>query len=291
MLFTQFMYKVVRVVAFGFKSLNFFLDIWQTWQFATGGSVAGITTGIIAYFQNKPVWLIVVLVIAVGIFVACIISLIFKSYMLENTEGKRLKRLSNLVYDMHRRRCAVREGFINKIDWSKVDDSKVLTPTFEWLAKEDQSVSIDDDTINDVASKLDEMGSMMHGAPSVLITVMKSSDTNIEKAVEGDFRYRVMQARLDNYKPFPSEVIRKDVDEVLFKSKAFNNVMVYQEYMTEPLTSESLAEQTKLSDVKKGQVYSTNVNVEEIMEDTIDKHTTRLSEHIEEYLKGKKKSK
>ena len=120
MLFIRFMYKLVSVVAFGFKALNFFLDIWQTWQFATGGGAAVIVTATIAYFQDKPVWLIVVLAIAVGIFVVCVISLIFKSYTLEITEGRSLKRLPRLVYNMHRRRCAVREKFISKIDWDKV---------------------------------------------------------------------------------------------------------------------------------------------------------------------------
>jgi hypothetical protein len=61
--------------------------------------------------------------------------------------------------------------------------------------------------------------------------------------------------------------------------------------MAEPLTLESLAEETELSNVKKGQVYATNVNVEEIMEEDIDKATTRLSEHIKEYLKSKTKTK
>ena len=288
----QFMYKAVRVIAFGFKALNFFLDIWQTWQFAMGGTMAGVGAGVIAYFADKPIWFSIIIAVAFAVFVACILSLIYKSHTLENTEGKRLKRLPKLVYDMHERRCIVREKFIGKIDWDKVDIMKVLAPTFEWLTKkEDQSISIDDSKINDVASKLNEMGSMMHGSPSVLITVMKSSDTNMEKAIERDFCYGFMQARLDSYKPYPNEVIRKDVDEVSFKSKAFNNVIIYQKYMDEPLTLESLAEQTELSDVKKGQLYITNVNVEEIMEDEIDKATTRLSEHIEEYLESKKKTK
>jgi hypothetical protein len=223
------MYRLVRGIAFGFKALNFFLDIWQTWQFAMGGGVAMVATAITVALQDKPLWLIVVLAIAIGIFVACILSLIFKSYRLEKTEDKYLKRLPKLVYDMHKRRCAVRRNLISRIDWDRVDVMKVLAPTFEWLTKEeDQSIGIDDSTIDDVASKLNEMGSKMHGSPSILITAMESSDTNMEKAIERDFRYGFLQARLDSYKPYPSEVIRKDVNEVLFKSKAFNNVIIYQ---------------------------------------------------------------
>lgn len=291
MLFIRFMYKLVRVVAFGFKALNFFLDIWQTWQFATGGGAAVIVTATIAYFQDKPVWLIVVLAIAVGIFVVCVISLIFKSYTLEITEGRSLKRLPRLVYDMHRRRCAVREKFISKIDWDKVDSSKVIIPFVELFTKEGQGINIDDDALNDIASQLNEIGSIMHGASSVLMTIMKSSDTDLEKAIERGFRYRVMQARLDNYKPYPSEAIRKDAEAVLYKSKAFNNVMVFQVYDPDSLSLETLTEQTELSDIKKRQINLANVHIEEIMDDTIDEATTRLSEHIEEYLRSKKGTK
>lgn len=291
MFFTQFVYKVVRVVAFGFKGVNFFLDIWQTWQFATGGSAVVVVTGLIAYLQNKPVWLIVALSIAAGILVVCVFSLIFKSYVFENTEGKRLKRLPKLVYDMHRRRCAVREGFVRKIDWDKVDSSKVVTPILSLLTKEGQGIAIDDDALIDIGSRFSETGGITDGPPLGFLTMMKSSDTDLEKALQKDFHHKVMQAKLDSYKPYPNETIRKDAEKVIHSSKIFNNVMVFQSYLSEPLSLESLSEDTQLSDVKKWQVYLVNANAGEIMDIGIDMACTKLSEHIEEYLRSKKRNK
>jgi hypothetical protein len=100
--------------------------------------VAGVAAGVIAYFQDKPAWFIVVLAVAVGIFVACVVSLFFKSLRLENAEGRHLKHLPKLVYDMHRRRCVVREQFVSKINWDKVDTSEVILRTFELLTEEGQ---------------------------------------------------------------------------------------------------------------------------------------------------------
>ena len=287
----SFIYKSVRIVAFGFKALNFLLDIWQTWQFATGGGTAVVVTAIIAYLQNKPVWLIIVLAILAGVFVSCIIALIFKSYTFETTEGKRLKRLSRLIYDMHKRRCAVRKKFINKIDWDKVDSNKIFSPLLTLFTTERQAIAINDSTITDIASKFKEIDSGVDGASSAFLAMMKTSDTDLERAVERDYQYGVMQARLDGYKPYPSEVIRKDVDLALFESKGFNNLIVFQAYMNEPLTLKSLEEQTKLSVIKKWQVYSFHINTEDIMEDTVGIATTRLNEHIEDYLKDKKRVK
>ena len=285
------MYKVVRVVALGFKALNFSLDIWQTWQFATGGSAAVVATAIIAYLQNKPIWLIAVLAIAVGIFVSCVIALIFRSYTLETTESRRLKRLSRLVYDMHRRICAVRERFIRKIDWDKVDSSKVITPILALLTKEGQSTTINNGALIDIESKFGETGGIKDGPPLGFLTMMKFSDTDLEKAIEKDFHYEVMQAKLDSYKPYPNETIRKDTEAVIYGSKIFNNAIVFRSYLCEPLSLESLSEDTTLSEIKKWQVYLVNANVEEIMGTTIDKVCTQLSEHIEEYLRNKKKAK
>ena len=281
--------KLYIVIAFGYKTLKFCLDIWQIWQFATGGSVAGIVAGVIAYFQNKPIWFSIVLAIAVSIFVVCIISLIFKSYRHGITESRGLKRLPRLVYDMHRRRCAVREKFISKIDWDKVDSSKVITSILSLLTKEGQGIAIDDDALIDIGSKFSETGGIMDGPPLGFLTMMKSSDTDLEKAIEKDFHYKVMQAKLDSYKPYPNETIRKDTEKVIHGSKIFNNVIVFRLYLSEPLSLESLSKDTQLSDVKKWQVYLVNANVEEIMDTSIDMACTRLSEHIEEYLRSKKR--
>jgi hypothetical protein len=150
---------------------------------------------------------------------------------------------------------------------------------------------LDDNSVKDASARLDEMGSMFHGTPSVFLAMMKDSDTNMEMAIERDFRYKLMQARLDSFKPFPNEVIRKDVGDTFFESEVFNHVLVYREYMSEPLTLKVLTKYTKLSDVGKGEVYLANVNVEEKMEDTIDECTTKLSEDIEKYLEGKRKTK
>ena len=283
--------KLYRIIAFGYKAIKFCFDIWQIWQFAMGGSLAGIVAGVIAFIQKKPIWLSIVLAIAVGIFAVCVISLIFKSYTFGITESKGLRRLPRLVYDMHRRRCSVREKFINKIDWDAVDTSKVLIPVIEWLTRENQGASIDDETLNNVESELNEIGSVMHGAPSVFMTMMQSSDTDLERVVEKDCRYRVMQANLDTYKPYPNETIRRDIETVIYGSKIFNNVIVFQLYLSEPLSLESLSRDTKLSDIKRGQVYLVNANVEEIMDTNIDKACTRLSEHIEEYFSSKKGNK
>ena len=284
------MYKLARVVAFGFKALNLFLDIWQTWQFATGGGAAVVVTAIIAYLQNKPIWLIVILAIAVGIFVSCVLALIFKSYTLETTEGRRLERLSRLVYDMHRRKCAVRERFIRKTDWDKVNSSKVITPILALLTKEGQSTTINNGALIDIESKFGETGGIKDGPPLGFLTMMKFSDTDLEKAIEKDFHYEVMQAKLDSYKPYPNETIRKDTEAVIYGSKIFNNVIVFKSYLSEPLSLESLSKDTKLTDVKKWQVYLVNANVEEMMDTTIDMVCTRLSEHIEEYLRSKKRN-
>jgi hypothetical protein len=283
--------KLYKVIAFGYKALKFCLDIWQIWQFATGGGVVGIVTGIITYFQNKPIWFSVILAIAVGILVACVISLIFKSYTFEIIEGKRLKRIPRLVYDIHRRRCVVREKFIRKIDWGKVDSSKVITPILPLFIKEGQAIVVGDDTLNDIETRLDEIGSSMHGAPSVFTTMMESSDTDLEKAIEKDCHYRVMQARLDSYKPYPSETIRRDIEAVIYGSKVFNDLIVFQSYLSEPISLESLSLHTKLSDIKKEQVRFVNVNIKKIMDINIDKASVRLSEHIEEYLRDKKGTK
>lgn len=291
MVFTQFMYRLVRVVAFGFKALNFCLDLWQTWQFAGGGGAVVITTAVIAYFQDKPMWLIVVLAIAAGVLLVCLASLIFKSYALKVTERRRLERLSRLVYDMHKRRCAVREKFISKIDWGKVDFDKVFTPFIALFPKDDQGIVINDDSLNDVWAKLDEIGSIMHGPGSMFTTVMKSSDTDLEKAIERDFRYKVMHTRLDSYKPYPSESIRGDVERVIDGSKILNDLILAQAYIPDSLSLESLSEHTKLSDIKKGQVYLANANIKEIMDSTIDKATVKLREHIEEYLRSKEGTK
>jgi hypothetical protein len=70
------MYRVFRVVAFGFKSLNYFLDAWQTWQFAGGGGVVVVIAFVTTYFQDKPLWFAIVFSIAVGVFIVSIGSLI-----------------------------------------------------------------------------------------------------------------------------------------------------------------------------------------------------------------------
>jgi hypothetical protein len=172
-----------------------------------------------------------------------------------------------------------------------MDASKVVVPAVQWLTKGEQGASIDDGTLNNVETELNQIGGIMHGTPSVFMTMMKSSDTNLEKVIEKDCRYRVMQAKLDSHKPYPNETIRRDIEAVIYGSKVFNTVMVFRAYLTEPLSLETLSKDTNLSDTKKGQVYLVNANVKEIMDTNIDKACTRLSEHIEEYLEGREKAK
>ena len=278
------MYRFVRSIAFVFKALNFFLDLWQTWQFAGGGGVAAVIAFITTYFQDKPLWFAIVFSLCIGIFIVCIASLIFKSYAVRVTEDKRLRRLPRLVYDIHKRVCTVREKFVRHIDWEKIDTGKMLTPILN-MFQTAQGIVVNDDRVSQIESELDEAGGMMHGTPSIFDAMMKKSDTSLVNVLERDFKYRLLMARLDGYKPYPSEVIRKDVEAVIDGSITFNNVIVFQNYASpESLSLEALSTFTQLSDIKKHQVNLANINTIDIMNTMIEKASTRLREHVGEYL-------
>lgn len=170
----------------------------------------------------------------------------------------------------------------------KVDSSKVIAPIFNLFTREGQGNVMNDNALSGVESRLNEVGSTIHGSSSAFLTLMKASDTSLDKAIEQDFRYRVLQTRLNNYKSYPIEAIRKDTEAVVYGSMFINSLIVFQAYASpDSLSLESLSQYTQLSDIKKGQVNLVNVNVIEIMDNTIDESNTRLKERVEEYLRAK----
>jgi len=72
-------------------------------------------TALTVFFSGKPIWFVVVLSLAIGVFLVCIASLVFKSFALKVTESGRLKRLPRLVYDIHKRVCSVRNKLIEEL--------------------------------------------------------------------------------------------------------------------------------------------------------------------------------
>lgn len=281
------MYRLARVVAFGFKSLNFFLDLWQTRQFMWGGGTSMVITALVTYFQEKPLWLVVVLSVAVGIFLVWIVSLVFKSYALRVTENRRLRRLPRLVYDIHKRISAIRARLIRKTNWDKIDTSKVISPLLSVFG----SLEINDNKISELQGKLSDAGSPPSGIASVSDAIMKKSDTSLETALGKDFWYRYLTAKLDGYKPYPNEDIGNTVSRIIHTSLSINNVLVLQSYAPDSLSLETLDSLTALSDTAKMQVYSTNVLAEEKMNDAIDKGSTRLKKYINDYLKTERERK
>ena len=131
----------------------------------------------------------------------------------------------------------------------------------------------------------------MHGAPSVLNTYMREGDTSLENKLQRNLWYRVLMARLDNYKPYPSDAIRKTVQLLLDTSLSFNNVILWLLYKSEKTTPESISSATGVSDVKAHEIYTTNKNIEKIMDDTIDISNTNLQVQVDNYLTLREKKK
>jgi len=281
--------KLAKVIAFLFRLLNFFFDCLQTWQYTGGGGMGVVIAGFISWWQGLSMWGIAIVALLAGILVPTVIAVVLRLTIGRNIgsyEKRKLRRLPKLAYDIHKRTSAVREKFVNHIDWSKVDTSKVLTPVLDVFTTEKESVVVDDEKVTDVSTRLDEAGNLMHGASSVLDTLMKDSDTSLVKKLESDFWYRVLRTRIEEYKPYPSEQIRKDVEAVIDGSLTFNNVIVLQLYASpDSLSLKSLSTFTQLSDVKKRQVSLVNANTIKIMNDTIDKASTRLEEHVNEFIR------
>ena len=168
-----------------------------------GGGAVMTITAIVAYFQDKPAWLVVILAIAVGVFLVCVASILFRSYALKITETRRNKRLARLTYDVHKRISLVRDRLVSKTDWDKVDTSKVISPLLSIFG----NLDINDSKISELDRKLSESGSAPSGIASVPDAIMGKSDTSLESALKKDFWYKVLLSRLDNYKPYPKKLL------------------------------------------------------------------------------------
>ncbi|MBA7566077.1 hypothetical protein ES708_07764 [subsurface metagenome] len=281
--------RVAKIIAFLFRLLNFILDLLQTWQFAGSGGMGGVITFIISWFQGMPIWAVILLSLAVSIIIAIILSLVFTTFRRKKFEDNELRKLPRLAHDIHKRVCTVRNRLIKRTDWDSLDRDMVIKPLTEILFDKEldqeelelAETELDDDALDTMAKRLKKVGELTHGASSVLDTYMRDSDTSLEKALQKDLQYRILMARLDNHKPYPSDAIRNSVQIILDSTISFNNVIIWLSYfpVEKPLSI------TKISNEKKQQIYIVNKNAEKNMNDTIDIGTTNLRTHIRDYLK------
>ena len=209
--------RVAKVVAFLFRLLNFFLDLVQTWQFAGSGGMGGVITFIISWLQGMPIWAVILLSLAASIIIVIILSLVFTTFRRKTIEDRELRKLPRLVLGIHKRISTKRIKLVKNIDWDNIDKSKVIEPMFDFIFGniEKKDIKIDDDSITKGIERLNTIGSRTGGAPSVLDTVLKKSDTSLDKELKKDFRYQYLLAKLDGYKPYPNNAIRNSVQTVI----------------------------------------------------------------------------
>lgn len=277
--------KFARVVAFLFRLLNFFFDCLQTWQFTGGGGMSGIVAGAIGFYQGLPYWTLPVIAVVAGVVVVVLLALIFKSFTTRRLEDKELPKLPRLVLSIHNRINTVRNKLIQKTDWDSVDSAKVVSPILDVFG----STGVNNDTVNQLREKLVASGSPPSGIASVSDSFMKESDTSLDRALRKDFPYRFLTARLDGYKPYPNEDIGNLVSQTIQMSISINNMIILQEYASDAVSLETLDSLTTLSDVKKMQVYNTNVLAEDKMNDAVDKATTKLRQYVDAYISERSK--
>ena len=98
--------------------------------------------------------------------------------------------------------------------------------------------------------------------------------------------YRILTARLDSYKPYPSDAIRNSVQLMLDSMIGFNNAIIL--LLCFPDYPSIIDTHTSISNEKIHQIYINNKNAEKKMNDTIDIGLTMLKEQVDSYLKEKK---
>jgi len=251
--------------------------------------MSGIITAFVAIYQGLPYWMIPIVAIVAGVVVTILLALIFKTFTAKKHEEMRLNNLPRLVLDIHKQICKVRGHLVKHTDWDNVDTSKVLIPMFDAAFSAEGEQSAEANVVDTITSNLNEIGKLMHGAPSVLNTYMREGDTSLENKLQRNLWYRVLMARLDNHKPYPSDAIRKSIQLLLDSSISFNNVILWLLYKFEKTTPESISYATGVSGVKAHQIYTTNKNIEKIMDATIDEANTKLQVQVDNYLTLRKK--
>ena len=181
--------KIAKIIAFIFRVVNFFFDCIQTWQCTMGGGMGGIITAIAAFYQGLPYWMIPVVAVVAGVVVTILLALIFKTFTAKKHEELRLNNLPRLVLDIHKQICKVRGHLVKHTNWDNVDTSKVIIPVLDAAFSVGAEQSAEANVIDTITSNLNEIGKLMHGAPSVLNTYMREGDTSLENKLQQNLWY------------------------------------------------------------------------------------------------------
>jgi len=255
--------------------------------------MGGLVTAIFAWWQGLSYLGVAIVAISVGTIITIGIAVVFQSLTSGNIpsfERRRLNRIPKLANDIHKRISKVREHLVKKTDWDSLDISEIIAPLMEVLADDSNGkpsvpvAGMEDYAIPIIKERMGEAGRAMRGAPSVLDTVLQRVESiSLEKKLHRDFWYRVLLARIEQYEPYPNDIIRSGVQTILSSSLSANNVIIFQHLAPDGLF-DMLRNLTSMSATKRMEIYVADENAEKIINDAIKAECTKLYEHIEDYV-------
>jgi hypothetical protein len=253
------------------KAFNFYLDLVQTWQFG-GSGLLGAIVAFIVWYKELTTLNVLLFSLTIGLLIIPLVSLVFQSYSMSIMSKNELNRLPNLAYKIHKRTDAVRDNLVRATDWAKVDKAKVLGPMTEVALRQGKPKSKTKGKIIDfLRDSIGSLGGVT--AMKSFDTWMKDSDTSLVKWLKTDFKYQVLMARLEGYKPFPDQAISEQVYKIIDGSITYNNLIIFQNYYTYiPVHVEAM------------EVHLAVQNFDKDLLDTIDLACANLRTQVERYL-------